>query len=122
MRERRKEPREGSEIEPETVDLQAVRAPLLNCFEELHMYYIYVLFIRSDPSDTYLGYTANFERRVHDHNAGRNMLTQGREWQMVYYEAYINEQTAPNREQKLKHDGRVKRYLMDRIRSQFGAI
>ena len=26
MRERRKEPREGSEIEPETVDLQAVTA------------------------------------------------------------------------------------------------
>ena len=33
-----------------------------------------------------------------------------------YYEAYLTEEAARDRERILKHDGRVKRFLMDRIR------
>ena len=35
MRERRKEPRKGSEIDPETVCIQKVGAPALLTFEEV---------------------------------------------------------------------------------------
>ncbi len=69
------------------------------------MRYVYVLFNKTNSSDTYLGYTSNLKRRVRDHNADKNRSTQGRQWQLVYYEAYVSERIARDRERKLKHDG-----------------
>ena len=82
------------------------------------MYYVYVLFNEKNPKDTYVGYTSTVERRLHQHNAGENASTKGRQWKLVYYEAYVNEQSAREREHKLKANGRVKRFLFERIRKQ----
>ena len=83
------------------------------------MYYVYVLFNEENPKDTYLGYSSDLRKRVMQHNSGMNASTRGRQWQLVYYEAYVSEKVARLREKRLKHDGRVKRFLFERIRSQF---
>jgi putative endonuclease len=86
------------------------------------MYYMYVLFEKTNHAATYMGYTSNLEKRVQTHNSGGNTSTRGKEWELVYYEAYISEHAARERERMLKHDGRVKRFLMERVRKQFKAI
>ena len=83
------------------------------------MYYVYVLFNENNPKDTYLGYSSDLRKRVMQHNSGMNTSTRGRQWQLVYYEAYVSEKAARLREKRLKYDGRVKRFLFERIRSQF---
>ena len=83
------------------------------------MYYVYVLQNVDDDADFYTGYSRELKRRVAQHNAGRNPSTQGKRWRVVYYEAYISEAVARDRERILKHDGRVKRFLFERIKSQF---
>jgi putative endonuclease len=83
------------------------------------MYYVYVLQNVQNERDFYTGYTDDLRRRLKQHNEGHTASTRGREWRLVYYEAYISEKVARNRERVLKHDGRVKRFLMDRIKSQF---
>ena len=83
------------------------------------MYYVYVLQNVREAADMYVGYSSDLKKRVEQHNAGQNTSTRGRKWRVVYYEAYISEAVARNRERRLKHDGRVKRYLFERIRSQF---
>ena len=83
------------------------------------MYYVYILQNEQDETDFYTGYSSDLKRRFREHNEGKNTSTQGKKWRIVYYEAYISESVARNRERVLKHDGRAKRFLMDRIRSQF---
>ena len=83
------------------------------------MYYVYVLFNEDNSKDTYLGYSSDLRKRVMQHNSNMNASTKGRRWKLAYYEAFLSEQVARNRERKLKHDGRVKRFLFERIRSQF---
>ena len=83
------------------------------------MYYVYVLQNVRNENDFYTGYSSDLKRRFRQHNEGRNTSTRGKEWRIVYYEAYVSERVARNRERVLKHDGRVKRFLMDRIKSQF---
>lgn len=82
-------------------------------------YYVYVLQNINNHQDFYIGYTANLKQRLIDHNAGKTTATQGRTWQIVYCEAYINEQVARKREQAIKHNGRTRTFLMNRIKSQF---
>ncbi len=83
------------------------------------MYYVYIFRCVHDHDDFYTGYTSDLRRRFQEHNSGRNTSTKGKEWELVYYEAYMSESVARERERMLKHDGRVKRYLMERIKSQF---
>lgn len=83
------------------------------------MYYVYVLFNEDNSNDTYLGYSSDLRKRVMQHSSNMNASTKGRRWKLVYYEAYLSEKVARNRERKLKHDGRVKRFLFERIRGQF---
>ena len=83
------------------------------------MYYIYVIQNLDNSEDFYLGFSRDLRRRVRSHNSGKNASTKGKKWRLVYYEAYSSESVARNRERKLKHDGRVKRFLMQRIKSQF---
>jgi len=86
------------------------------------MYYVYVLQNMADEDDFYTGYTSDLKRRLQQHNSGDNISTKGKKWCIAYYEAYQSESVARDRERKLKHDGRVKRFLMQRIKSQFKAI
>ena len=80
------------------------------------MHYVYVLQNVDRCDDFYLGFSSDLRQRVEDHNQGRNQSTCGRTWRLVYYEAYLTEAAARRRERRLKHDGRVRRFLMDRIK------
>ena len=80
------------------------------------MFYVYL--IEDEAGHVYIGYTSDLRRRVVEHNAGQNASTRGRTWSLLYYEAYVSERVARNREQKLKHHGRVRQLLLQRLRSE----
>ena len=80
------------------------------------MYDVYVLQNVSNHDEFYTGYSSDLKQRVRSHNEGQNASTRGRHWRLVYYEAYLTPQAARDRERILKHDGRVKRFLMDCIK------
>jgi putative endonuclease len=81
------------------------------------MHYVYVL-ESLDGKARYVGCSSDLKKRFTSHNAGENPATRGKQWQIIYYEAYQTLQLARKREYKLKNDGRVKRYLFERL---FGA-
>lgn len=66
------------------------------------MYYVYVLVSLRDNS-LYYGMTKDLRRRVRVHNEGLNTSTSRRRpLELVYYEAYISEIDAKNREKFVK--------------------
>ncbi len=79
------------------------------------MYYVYV--IKSQKTNKlYFGFSNNLKRRLQEHNAGKSNYTRRfRPWDLIYYEAYAIEQIARNREEQLKHHGRVYTQLKKRI-------
>ena len=83
------------------------------------MYYVYVLQNVANEMDFYTGSTNDLRRRLSQHNGGEQAATKGRTWRIVYYEAYINESVARNREHKLKKNGRMRSLFMNRVQSQF---
>ena len=80
------------------------------------MHYVYVLLSDTDGR-FYLGCTSDLRERVAQHNRGMNASTRGREWRLVYYEAYVSRSAAMTRERRLKHDGRVRQALMARVKA-----
>jgi putative endonuclease len=78
------------------------------------MWFVYVL--RGETGTFYIGFTSDVEARLGAHNAGLNTATRGQCWVLVYYEAYASEEAARDRERVLKHDGRSRRALMERIK------
>ena len=83
------------------------------------MYYFYVLRNTANARDFYTGYTRDLKRRLAQHNHGEQEATKGRQWEVVYYEAYKSERVAQEREHKIKKNGRMRTLLMNRIKSQF---
>ena len=77
------------------------------------MFYVYAL--QSATGEFYIGYTADLRARLQSHNSDRNRATRGRTWRLVYYEAYTTATAARFRERVLKHDGRSRRALMERL-------
>lgn len=66
------------------------------------MYYVYILRSQKDKS-LYIGYTSDLEKRVNDHNAGRNISTKPfRPYVMIFYEAFTDKRDAIAREEYLK--------------------
>ena len=78
------------------------------------MYYVYV--IQNEEKEFYLGYTANLQKRLADHNGGGTKSTKDHRWELVYYEAYRNERYAYEREQTLKKNRRMKTFLLNRVK------
>jgi len=70
-------------------------------------FYVYVLESSVDGK-RYIGYTANLERRIEEHNNGKSIATKFRRpFLLVYYEACLNSADAKRRENYLKtHQGR----------------
>ncbi len=81
------------------------------------MYYVYLL--KSERHDfVYTGSTPDLERRLLEHNAGRVKSTKFyAPLKLIYYEAYVDEQAALNRENKLKHHGSVIGHLKKRLKN-----
>ena len=71
------------------------------------MHYVYLLKNQLNH-ELYYGYTNNLERRLGEHNKHEK-------WKLVYYEAYLVEQDARERERHLKHYGQSRSHLKNRI-------
>ncbi|MEK9158121.1 MAG: GIY-YIG nuclease family protein, partial [Patescibacteria group bacterium] len=64
-------------------------------------HYVYVL--ENKDKELYIGYTENIEKRLLEHNQGRNKSTKlGRPWHVVYCEASLHANDAKRRERYLK--------------------
>ena len=72
------------------------------------MYYVYVL--ENSRGCRYIGYTDNVQRRLSEHQKRDDQT-----YKIVYYEAYVAEKQARDRERKLKHYGSAWRALRQRI-------
>ena len=72
------------------------------------MYYVYLL-KDEEMQELYYGYTNELERRLKEHNAENK-------WKLVYYEAYLSERDARERERKLKHYGQTRTRLKNRLK------
>ena len=79
------------------------------------MFYIYV--IKSKKSGRwYTGSTNDLRKRLKQHNEGKSGWTKsGIPWDLIYYEACLNNDDARSREKYLK-TGMGKRYLKNRLR------
>ena len=78
------------------------------------MYYAYVL--RSKGNGIlYCGQTEDLEKRVLEHNLGKNKYTRNkRPWELVYFEACMTRSLAIKRERFFK-TGKGREYIRERI-------
>jgi len=72
------------------------------------MYFVYLI-RNEENNEIYYGYTNNLERRLEKHNINGK-------WKLIYYEAYLSEKDAINREKKLKHYGQARSHLKNRLK------
>ena len=80
------------------------------------MFYLYILKSKKD-NNLYFGSTNDLRRRLLDHNTGKVPSTKTRRpFEIRYYEAYFDEETARKRESSLKKDCRALSQLKIRIR------
>ena len=76
---------------------------------------MYVLSGSSNPP-FYIGHTSDLKKRFITHNQGRVSATKrGIPWKLIYYEAFLNLESAQDREMKLKQRGRAWQELKRRI-------
>ena len=72
----------------------------------------YVYFLRDLSKDSvYIGYTSDLRRRLKEH--------EDKKPELIYYEAYKNEEDARNRERMLKQRGQSIRWLKSRLKNNF---
>jgi len=84
------------------------------------MFYNYILQSKINKN-LYVGYTNDLRKRLKEHNQGLNKSTKPyRPWELIYYEACLNEKDAKRRENYLKTTQgqrllkrRLKEYLFD---------
>ena len=78
-------------------------------------YYTYILRSKKDGK-WYTGYTDNLRKRFKMHNSNQVSSTKGRgPFELIYYEACLNQQDATAREKFLK-SGPGKQYLKNRLK------
>ncbi len=85
-----------------------------------YMYYTYIL--KSElKRKSYVGHTNNIQRRLLEHNEGKNTFTKKyRPWRIIYVEQFKNEQEAINKEKYFKsHAGRK---IMKKLFEEYGSI
>ena len=81
-------------------------------------YYVYILQSKKNDS-LYIGYTEDLRKRFGEHNRGLNFSTKPYiPWQLIHYEAYLNEQDAKRREKYLK-TGQGNRLLKRLLKEYF---
>ncbi|XHN46028.1 hypothetical protein O1Q81_02084 [Lonepinella sp. MS14436] len=86
------------------------------------MFYVYMLYSK-DYDEFYLGSTSDLKRRYEQHINGLNQSTKKyKDLKLVYYEAYLTEQSARQREANLKRSGKAYTSLKQRIRESFETI
>lgn len=99
----------------ELTEKNIVPSCLFTPLETLAMFYTYVLRSRKDRK-LYTGSTNNLRKRFLEHNEKKVLSTQGRgPFDLIYYEACINQHDALARERYLK-SGMGKRYIKTRTK------
>lgn len=78
------------------------------------MHYVYV--IKNEIGKLYYGCTGDLKKRFFEHNNNKSFSTKGHKWKLVYYEAYLAEEDAWNREKQLKQYGQALAQLKARIK------
>ena len=79
------------------------------------MFYVYVL--RNPKTGAlYYGFSSNLKQRFAAHQA----IPKHVGWKLIYYEAYLNEQDARDRERMLKQYGAARGHLNRRIMRSMG--
>ena len=81
------------------------------------MYYFYIIQSIKKPDVIYSGSTDDLRERIREHSRGR--VTSTKRYlplKLVYYEAYVSEEDAREREQKFKRHGKGNDELKKRIR------
>lgn len=82
------------------------------------MYYNYTL-QSTKNSELYVGYTANLRKRLKKHNQGLVRATKRyMPWELIYYEACLNQKDATRRERYLKKT-QGQRLLKRRLKEYF---
>lgn len=78
------------------------------------MHYVYVL--KNESGELYYGLTNNLRKRFSEHNSGRSFSTKNHQWRLVYYESYLSQEDAREREKRLKNYGQALGQLKRRIK------
>ena len=79
------------------------------------MFYTYILQSKKDGK-MYTGFTIDLRKRFKQHSDNSDGYTKGRgPFQLIYYEASMNEYDARSREKYLK-SGKGKRYIKSRLK------
>jgi putative endonuclease len=85
------------------------------------MWYVYILQSNKESDYFYKGSTNDLRRRLAEHNDGLVDSTRPRRpYRLVYYEAYLTENAARNREASIKHSGSISIPLLRRIKESLG--
>ena len=80
------------------------------------MFYVYVIKSISFDNQVYVGFSSNLKQRIDEHNAGKSIYTKKfKPWKLMYYEAYLEESLARDRELKLKQRGKNIQCLKKRL-------
>jgi putative endonuclease len=79
------------------------------------MYYVYIL---KTSNKKYIGYSSNLKKRLKEHLEGKVSSTKYKKpIELIYYEAYLNKESAQKRERNLKKFGSAYSLLMKRLSS-----
>jgi putative endonuclease len=79
------------------------------------MHYVYVLRSTTD-NGFYIDYSANLRKRFSEHATGGSFATSHRgAWNLIYYEAYVEQRDALGREKYLK-SGSGRKFLKAQLR------
>ena len=79
------------------------------------MFYVYLL-DSITANGFYIGYSTDLRRRLIEHKQGASFATKHRgPWNLIYYEAYIDQRDAQGRERYLK-SGAGRRFLCQQLR------
>ncbi len=85
------------------------------------MYYVYIL-QSSKNNSLYIGYTSDLRKRFKEHNEGKSLATKPfRPYKLIFYEAFLNEIDAKNREEYLK-SGYGRKTIKKMLKEYLGAI
>ena len=80
-------------------------------------YYVYMLKSKGLKSVTYVGYTKNIKERMALHNSGKGAkFTRGRNWRLIYKEAFKSKSKAISREYYIKKNRTLRNKIKNRNR------
>ncbi len=83
------------------------------------IYFVYVLNSKKDGL-FYIGFTADLEKRILEHNQGLVESTKDRvPFEVIYYECCLNKYDALDRERYLK-SGMGKKFIRNRVKRYLG--